>query len=457
MSLLLSNVNEPDLGIEKFPPEKAIYRSVLQKEKIHIKQGKQWVLAKPPIGSSLLPSWERIEEFFASTDNEAKAFSEINAELIAPPYGIKAGLLPILWLSVYLVNEHELALYEERKYIPGFSQEIVERFVKRPDLFSIQRFKIDGLNASIFKEYCKVVSGGAKPKTILDVAKPLASFMGALPEYTLKTKNGLSAEALAVRAAFNISKSPERLIFEGLPKALGFKDIANDTKSLEGFSKKLHDILFELKWAHENLVQDMKRRFAETIGLDPEITPEKLREQSCGRCNGLENYTLDAQGVRGLLVRIFREESNDELWFENILMFLGSKPSKKWTDSDHDEAGYKLTQLGRRLTDLFKLAAEERRFAEKTDGDFDVYLLKSLKKGSDFIDEIVTVDKAREKHSKAIKESLEDVLNQSKDPELQLIALAQVVDDFLQNKREQERTDQSAEKAKSAVQKGKLA
>lgn len=457
MSLLLSNVNEPDLGIEKFPPEKAIYRSVLRETNIHIKQGKQWVLAKPPKGSSLLPSWERIEAFFASTDNEAKAFSEINAELIAPPYGIKAGLLPILWLSVYLVNEHELALYEERKYIPGFNQENVERFVKRPDLFSVQRFKIDGLKASIFKEYCKVVSGGAKPKTILDVAKPLASFMGKLPEYTLKTKNGLSAEALAVRAAFNISKSPERLIFEGLPKALGFKDIANDAKSLEGFSEKLTEILRELNRAHENLIQDMKRRFAETIGLDSEITLEKLREQSCGRCNGLENYTLDAQGVRGLLVRIFREESNDELWFENILMFLGSKPSKKWTDSDHDEAGYKLTQLGRRLTDLFKLAAEERRFAEKTDRDFDVYLLKSLKKGSDFIDEIVTVDKAREEHSKVIKESLEDVLNQSKDQELQLIALAQVVDNFLQNKREQERTDQGAEKPKSAVEKGKLA
>ena len=46
------------------------------------------------------------------------------------------------------------------------------------------------------------------------------------------------------------------------------------------------------------------------------------------------------QGVRGLLVRIFREESNNEQWFENILMFLGSKPSKKWTDADPYGAGY---------------------------------------------------------------------------------------------------------------------
>ena len=136
MSLLLSNVTEPDLGIEKFPPEKAIYRSVLKETKIHVKQGDDWVLTKPPETSSLLPAWKRIEEFFASTD-KGKAFSEINAELISPPYGVKAGILPILWLSVYLVNEHELALYEERKYI-RFDQErskdLSNGFVRRSDV-----------------------------------------------------------------------------------------------------------------------------------------------------------------------------------------------------------------------------------------------------------------------------------------------------------------------------------
>ncbi len=197
-------------------------------------------------------------------------------------------------------------------------------------------------------------------------------------------------------------------------------------------------MLRELNSAHENLVNDMKCRFADTIGLDTSCSLEKLREQTKGKCYGLENYTLDAQGVRGLLVRISRDESDDRKWFENILMFLGSKPSSKWTDSDYDEASFKLTQIGRRLTDLFKLAAEERRFAESIDGDFDVYLLKSLKKGDDFIDEIVTVDKVRNEHAKSLKNSLQSILRKSGDQELQLIALAQVVDEFLKNKREQE-------------------
>ena len=439
MNLLLTDVSKADLGIDRFPPEKAIYRSVLRKTKIHRQVDGKWALCKPPKGSSLLPAWERVEEFFASTDSAARPFTDINAELIAPPYGIKAGLLPVLWLSVYLVNEHELALYEERKYIPGFNQELLERFVKRPDQFSVQRFKIDGLNASIFNQYCKVVSGGAEPKTILDIARPLANFMGNLPNYTLKTKNNLSDKAISVRTAFNLSKSPERLIFEGLPKALGYKNLVNDEKAIEGFAENLTDVLRELSQAHQTLVAGMRSRFAEMLGLDPKTSLEKLRGHSKGRCSGLENYTLDAKGVRGLLVRINRDDSDDDQWFENILMFLGSKPSQKWTDTDKDEADYKLAQLSRRLTVLFKLAAEERRFAENTDGDFDVYLLKSLRKGSDFIDEVVTVDKAKADHAKSIRDSLKAILDQSNNKELQLVALAQVVDEFLTDKRKSEK------------------
>ena len=71
-----------------------------------------------------------------------------------------------------------------------------------------------------------------------------------------------------------------------------------------------------------------------------------------------------------------------------------------------------------------------------------MYLLKSLRKGSDFIDEVITVDKAKEEHAKSIRESLEAVLTKSNDralQELQLVALAQVVDEFLVNKRESEK------------------
>ena len=442
MSLLLTDSGKPDLGIDKFPPEKAMYRSVLRETKLHQEVDGKWMLTKPPQGSSLLPAWEKVEDFFATTDSGARPFSDVNGELIAAPYGVKAGLLPILWLSVYLVNQHELALYEERRYIPGFNHELLERFVKRPDQFSVQRFRIEGLNASIFDEYCEVISGGEQPKTILDIAKPLANFMGSLPDYTTKTRNGLSEKAISFRTAFNLSKSPEHLVFEGLPKALGYQNLRSKEVTIEGFSEVLKDVLRELGLAHTKLIEGLQSRFAETLGLPTNISLAKLREQSQGRCAGLENYTLDAMGVRGLLVRINRQQDDDTLWFENILMFLGAKPSKKWTDADRDEAEYKLAQLSRRLTDLFKLAAEDRSFGEQVDGAFEVYLLKSLKKGGDFIDEVVSIDETTKAHARNLKDSLEAALNESNDIDLQLAALAQVVDNFLARKRDREKTNQ---------------
>ena len=127
-------------------------------------------------------------------------------------------------------------------------------------------------------------------------------------------------------------------------------------------------------------------------------------------------------------------------------MFLGGKPSKKWTDTDRDEADYKLAQLSRRLTELFRLATEDRTFAENTDTDFDVYMLKSLKKGSDFVDKFIAIDQSLKDRTKNIKDALNavlkdaesEVLEDAKNKNLQLAALAQVVDEFLKDKEELE-------------------
>ena len=456
MSLMINvdKRSKPDLGIEKFPAEKGIYRSVLLETKIHQKIKGNWVLSKPPKGSSLLPVWENIEEFFKSTEAAPKSFQESNIELISPPYGVKAGLLPILWLSVYLVKEDELALFEDGLYVTEFDQEKLERFVKRPDIFSVKRSGIDGINRPIFEQYCAAMKKG-KPKNILDIAKAVTHLMEDLPDYTQKTKKDLSEDALSLRNTYFFSRVPENLILNDIPKALGYSISVDSKERLEGFGQKFKLAIAELKQAHPNLVSEMQSRLAKTLGFDTDIELGELREKSQGKCYGLESYSLDTSGVRGLLTRINREENNENLWFENIMMFLGGRPSKKWTDTDRDQATYRLTKLSRQLTDLFKLSTEERRYTEQTDGEFDVYLLKSLKKGSDFIDEVVAIDSTKKNHAKELRDSLKTALDKSSDKELQLAALAQVVDEFLSGKRESEKRNEHANILEDASMKSK--
>jgi len=455
---MMNHADSSELGITLFPPEKSIYLSVLREMGLHKKdpQSKDgaWKFVEPSKRSSLYHVWKRIDEFFTSTDRQAKSLVELNAILLAPPYGVKAGVLPILYVAAYIVYQHELALYENRVYKPTFTEEMLERFVKRPDTFTFQRFKISGLNASLFEQYSKVIHGDTKKRTLLELAQPLAQFMGGLPKYAQITKRELSQEAIAVRVAFNYSKSPERLLFDELPKAVGFKDLneKSDDTDLEKFAHVLTNVLRELRDCHSNLLEKEQSLLAQAFSLKDTMPLNELRKVIYGHCHGLENYTVDVQGLRAFILRLTKETGKDEEWLENVLVFLSDKPSKKWDDTDQDKAEYRLSDYSRRVIDLEKIRLHEKASTKNLNGDYDVYLLRSIKKGGEFLDQVVAVDNEAKDSISPIKSRIKESLNDLASNELMLAALAEVVDEFLIDYNEKEL---SKNKPKSTNRKSK--
>ncbi|KUJ82966.1 hypothetical protein AWR36_010510 [Microbulbifer flavimaris] len=448
---MLNNADQVDLGIEKFPPEKAIYRSILRETGLHSrKEGK---FQAPPKTSALYLVWQRIEQFLDETENAPRSFAELNQELIAPPYGVKAGVLPILYMAVYVVYQHELALYEERRYRPFFTDEMVDRFVKRPDQFTVQRFRISGLRASIYEEYNKIIEGGDKAKkTVIELVRPLANWLGALEHYTLKTKSGaISGKAKRVRDAFQLAKSPESLLFEDLPKALGFEnELKQEVPNLEGMAATLQGCLQELKAAYPKMLDSQVKNLSRALHMDEGQELADLRRKAIGRYEGLDQHTVDIDGLKAFIKRLTKKDGDDSTWLENVLMFLGRKPTAKWTDTDLSEADVRLSDFAKRILDLETLRLHYDRSAEKLQGDFDVILLKSLKKGCDPIDEVVAIDKARHEAIQDVKGKLKEALSAHKDSELQLAVLAELVDEFL-NERQK-----ASEDKKSKAKKPKL-
>jgi hypothetical protein len=361
---------------------------------------------------------------------------------MAPPYGVKAGILPILYIAVYVVYRYELALYENRRYRPFFTEEMLERFVKRPDEFEVQRFRIDGLRASIFEQYSEVIHGDKKQRNLLELAKPLATFMGTLPEYTQNTRRGINKIAQEVRTTFNLAKSPQRLLLQELPKALGFENIQEKAtdKELDKFAHSLTEVLRELRDAYKVLLTKQRQLLAQAFNIDPSLELSKLRKIVAGKCHGLENFTVDTQGLRAFIMRLTKDSIDDDQWFENILMFLGHKPSRKWLDSDQDEAEHRLNDFSRRVIDLEQLSIYAQKRSTQIDTDFDVYLLRSVKKGGEFKDEVVAIDQQTAKTIASTKEKLANVLSKLKDKELKLAVLAEIIDEFLVDYKAQQST-----------------
>ncbi|HFE39110.1 MAG TPA: hypothetical protein ENK06_11940, partial [Gammaproteobacteria bacterium] len=258
LQLMLNHEAEADLGIDKFPAEKAIYRAVLRETGLHKKQDDgNWRFVAPSKRSTFYKAWKKINTFLDATEKQARSLAELNKELMAAPYGIKAGVLPILYVSVYLTYKHELALYENRRYKPYMTDEMLERFVKRPDEFTFQRFNIKESEKALLKHYSQVLFDDTNHRSMLQIAQKLVSEIHDLPVYTLNTVFELNQKTLLFRDGFDLEISIRELLFEHIPKSLG--DAQGHVKSdfsanNANFEAPLVSALEELRLAYNKLI-----------------------------------------------------------------------------------------------------------------------------------------------------------------------------------------------------------
>ena len=84
----------------------------------------------------------------------------------------------------------------------------------------------------------------------------------------------------------------------------------------------------------------------------------------------------------------------DDEWLDNVLMFLGRKPSGKWTDADRAEAEARLADFSKRLLDLRTLRLHYDKTQAHGQSDIEVILLKSMRAGGSSEEQVVDIDDA---------------------------------------------------------------
>jgi hypothetical protein len=413
---MLLHENEADLGIDKFPPEKSIYRACLRASKLHVLSNNGLWRFQGPLSASeiddpcrIFPAWQRVDDFLTSTENKPQSLIELNLELIAPPYGVKAGMLPILYLTVLMANRQNLALYEESVYLPYWEEEHIERFLKRPDNFTVQRFNLDGLNQDIFNVYAHSLLSGHTVYDILDLAKALAGKLQKLPAYTRTTKN-VSIYAKGIRDAFELSKSPIKLLLEDLPKLLGvhLADAENPSDTLDTFAQRLDAGLEELDKCLKQLKVDLCRLLAPSYDSPKTVDLNKLRHHLCQQCECLSDHSSMDPGLKAYVQRLSDREIDANEWLNNVLNFLGRKPVHKWSDTDLALAKHRVQELNAKLNEMIKVYGYYQRVQSKQDYN----------------------DHSKQKTIDETKKSLLSTINNINDKELEMEILAEFLKEF---------------------------
>ncbi len=425
---MLTHSGSSRLGIEKNPPELTIYRSILEFGRLHVNKDDVWQFSEPTESSptNILPTWHQIRDLLARSESEPIALSTMMEHLHQPPYGVRRGVSPILFLVYFFMHRQEIAVYEEGRYSPVFDFELIERMLRRPDNFEFQRFQVDERRAKLLNEYSQALFGETRPSlNVLDVARPLASFIRDLDHFTLQTRK-LSANAIRVRQAISFSKSPEKLIFGELPVACGFRE----DEIPQDFGASLLSVLRELKNAFPSLLDDMRKCLCESFGLPETSDFQELREIARGRCLRLDQYTVDVEGLRSFIRRVSERDQEDRKWFASVLLFLGHKPTEKWTDQDRDAAEYRLANFSSRLIDLEKLRIHHESKSRK-EKNHDVILVKTVREGDGEIDEIVSFNSHIDNAIEDVTGDLENKINKIGDKRLELAAIARLTHNIL--------------------------
>lgn len=344
---LLNHHDKENLAIEKYPAEKSMYLAILKNNGMHANTKNGWKI-QAPTDAKFLKVWQIIDDFLSQSSNQARNLSELDAILTTPPFGIKKPVLPIFYIANFLYNKDEIALYEDRIYVPYFTDEHLERFLKRPDTFTFQQFKIEGFNQSLMQEYEDNLLS-KKPKNAQAIFSAIASFIKELSTYTKQTSN-ISPIAQAVRDAFKNNKSPQDLLFRKLPEVCGFSE-----KETDGFGETLKQALQEIKNAYSIMLNQQVRVLAEKLNIENrEENKGKIKTKLVEYGQNLQAYTIDAETTK--FIKIIGENYGDiDRYFERILMSINNKNPKEWTDTDSDFAKQKLSENIKLVINLEKV------------------------------------------------------------------------------------------------------
>lgn len=359
MEAMLTKSDQERLGFEGYPPEVSMYRSVLEAHGLHRKRKKgEWEIAAPAGDSPMAATWEAIQQFLGGTEERRRTVADIYAHLAAPPFGIKDGLAPALVWAVLLDLEAEVALFEQGAFVPGLSAPVMERMLRWPEKFEVQRFKIAGVRAQVFERFGRALlsTGAADHPTLLAVVKALVKLVADLPDFTRVTRR-VSPIAQSVRNTLVRAKEPAPLLFRELPLACDVAPFEANAKAeadeVERFFSTLRRSLGELQQAYPALLEDISAALRTVF----ELSDGPVQPQMVARSARLLPLAGEPE-LKAFLMRTADDALPSEEWLVSVATYLATKPPARWNDTDVDAMNAKLARLSPRFRALESLAVQ---------------------------------------------------------------------------------------------------
>lgn len=341
---MLNHTAEEALGIQGYPPERSMYESVLRATELHRqKEDGTWGFQTPTSSdpAKVMASWNYLYDAVFNRQPEPIPLVELFAELAGPPYGVLAGLHPVLLCAFMRAYPDETTLYREGTFLPQPGIADFEVLMRRPDLFALAGSRIAGDRALVVERLAK---GFKVPAATVPVVRELFKMVKSLPEFAWNTRH-LPDTTLALRETFTSAKSPEQFLFILLPEALGlpaFSEQKPQQSDVELFFDVLNENLRIWSEAAPRTIGGARDTLLEACGLRAgETAWTDLRDLAVT----LEPSVTDPQLLA--FVQRLAQSGIGPSDIESVLALVATRPPQNWHDSDVERFPTAAAILGR--------------------------------------------------------------------------------------------------------------
>ena len=353
---MIEHSSEPQLGLVGNGPEVAMYTAVLSQPGLHVTDqatgearftvpGDADAYGADAYGAdaeaSLGPVRLALEAEFKRAKAKRVNLGDVDALLRSPPFGMKAGVVPVIVVAGLLARKDLIAVYEHGTFKPRLTVDLAERMVKNPGFFEIKHFAnsqgarlsvVAALNARLGvrrDSESTQAHSDLRVSNVLVLVSDLVARVRRLDNYTKRT-SGLPADALAVRDTTLSAVEPDELLFRSLPAALGMPEVPVDDSAYpeaEAFAAQLVCALEMLEGAHDRLLAD-------ALQLLVSVSGGSTWREVVARVGAIDAEALDP-AIRPFVLTLANTGTDDELaWIAMIATVVVNKSPAEWTDDD---------------------------------------------------------------------------------------------------------------------------
>lgn len=267
---MLVNSHLKNLGIEKFPAEKALYLSVIEKAGFHYKtKDGSYILNKP---TDL--NFSKVWKYIAKLLSKKILLDEVIAKLEKEPYGLNRTTALFVISLFVLVHREKVNIFRDNTYTYVLTIDMLMNMWKASHKFQLELIELSRKEQNLFQNYVEIATDFSEysysKDKVVSIIKTLHGKFSHLPAYAKQTQK-LSKEAIALRSAIISMKDPKDAFFVKFPKALGYESI--DDVSNDEFKEKFKEAFNEVVLAYKNKVVNFEKYFSEIFHFESQSFP----------------------------------------------------------------------------------------------------------------------------------------------------------------------------------------